>query len=130
MPSIVVTGLVPTTNPSGYSTYILPDGDGWIYNNLLYPNYNPAVDYYGILFTLAGLSDPVNLFSNPGGIFGVYVGGGNFPNDFQLYNVQVAVVKAAEPSTLALGLMGIAMLLAALAWKKFRGAATLSLQNS
>jgi len=127
---LAVTGLVPVTNPSGYSTYVLPDGDGWLYNNLLYPNFNPAVDYYGILFTLAGVADPVNLFSNPGGIFGVYIGGGNYPNDFVQYNVQVAVARTPEPSTFALGLAGIAMFLAAVAWKKFRGGALLSAQNS
>jgi len=45
-----------------------------------------VVDTGGILFTLAGLAQPVNLFSTPQGQFGIYLGGGNFPNDFPVHS--------------------------------------------
>jgi hypothetical protein len=114
-----VTGLVPTTTSTGYSSYNLPDGSFWFYDNLLFANSNPVVDNGGILFTLAGLAQPVNLFYDTQGEFGIYVGGGNFPNDFLINPVQVSVVSTPEPSTLALGLAGLAFLLVCLAKKKF-----------
>lgn len=114
-----VTGLVPTTTSTGYSYYSLPDGSGWLYDNLLFASSDPVVDNGGILFTLAGLAQPVNLFSNPQGQFGIYIGGGNSTNDFVINPVQVSVVSTPEPSTLVLGLGGLAFLLACLAKRKF-----------
>lgn len=125
-----VTGLVPTTTTSGYSYYSLPDGSYWYYDNLLYANSNPALDAGGILFTLAGLAQPVNLYYDTQGEFSIYIGGGNFPKDFLTNPVQVSVIATPEPSTLAFGLTGMAFLLAALAWKKARNSAALSEQNS
>lgn len=124
-----VTGLVPVTNTSGYSIYIAPDGNGYAYDNLLYANSNPALDVYGILFTLAGLDQPANLYYDSQGEFAIYVGGGNFPSDFLVNPVQISVVPTPESSTLVLGLSGLALLLAALAWNKSRGSATLNTQN-
>src|SRR5579859_2281029 len=124
-----VTGLVPVTTTTGYSYYNLPDGNFWFYDNLLYANSNPALDAGGILFTLAGLAQPVNLFYDTQGEFGIYIGGGNFPNDF-LYNpVQVSVVAAPEPSTLVLGLSGLALLCAGLMRKRWQRSAILSEQE-
>jgi hypothetical protein len=114
-----VTGLVPTTTSTGYSYYSLPDGSAWFYDNLLFASSDPVVDNGGILFTLAGLAQPVNLFSNPQGQFGIYIGGGNSTNDFVINPVQVSVVSTPEPSTLVLGLGGLAFLLACLAKRKF-----------
>jgi hypothetical protein len=114
-----VTGLVPTTTSTGYSYYSLPDGSSWFYDNLLFASSDPVVDNGGILFTLAGLAQPVNLFSNPQGQFGIYIGGGNYPNDFVINPVQVSVVSTPEPSALVLGLGGLAFLLACLAKRKF-----------
>lgn len=114
-----VTGLVPTTTSTGYSYYNLPDGSFWFYDNLLFPGANPVVDGGGILFTLAGLAQPVNLFYDTQGEFGIYLGGGNFPKDFLYSPVQVSVVSTPEPSTLALGLAGLAFLLVCLAKKRF-----------
>ncbi|HJZ65384.1 MAG TPA: hypothetical protein VKD70_13760 [Candidatus Acidoferrum sp.] len=126
-----VTGLVPTTTTSGYSYYSLPDGSYWYYDNLLYANSNPALDAGGILFTLAGLAQPVNLYYDSQGEFSIYIGGGNYPKDFLTNPVQISVVATPEPSTLALGLTGMTFLIAAaLAWKKARTSAALSEQNS
>ncbi|MBS1839876.1 MAG: PEP-CTERM sorting domain-containing protein [Acidobacteria bacterium] len=124
-----VTGLVATTTSTGYSYFSLPDGSYWFYDNLLFPAVSPAVDAGGILFTLAGLAQPVNLFSNGQGQFGIYVGGGNFPKDFFYTPVDVTVT-APEPSTLALGLFGMVSLLAGFAWKRFGNSAVLSGQNA
>lgn len=123
-----VTGLVPVTTTTGYSYYSLPDGSQWFYDNLLFANSNPVVDNGGILFTLAGLAAPVNLFYDTQGEFGIYIGGGNYPKDFLINPVQVTV-STPEPSTLVLGLGGLAFLFAALAMKKFRSSAVLSEQN-
>jgi len=121
-----VTGLVATTTSTGYSDYTLPDGSFWFYDNLLFPDVSPVVDTGGILFTLAGLAQPVNLFSTPQGQFGIYLGGGNFPNDF-LYTPVDVTVATPEPSTLALGLVGLA-LLAGIAMKKKLGMPALNRQ--
>jgi hypothetical protein len=88
------------------------------------------VDNGGILFTLAGLAQPVNLFYDTQGEFGIYVGGGNYPKDF-LYNpVQVSIVSTPEPSTLVFGLDGLAFLLLGLAVKKMATPAVLSRGNA
>lgn len=114
-----VTGLVPVTTTTGYSYYNLPDGSEWFYDNLLYADSDPVVDNGGILFTLAGLAAPVNLFYDTQGEFGIYIGGGNYPKDF-LYNpVQVSVVSTPEPSSLVFGLGGLAFLVACAAMKRF-----------
>ena len=125
-----VTGLIPTTTTTGYSSYNLPDGSFWFYDNLLFANSNPLVDNGGILFTLAGLAQPVNLFYDTQGEFGIYIGGGNYPKDF-LYNpVQVSIVSTPEPSTLVFGLGGLAFLSLGLAVKKMATPAVLSGGNA
>jgi len=124
-----VTGLVPVTTTTGYSYYSLPDGSFWFYDNLLFADSNPVVDNGGILFTLAGLAQPVNLFYDTQGEFGIYIGGGNYPRDFVYNPVQVSVVSTPEPSTLILGLGGLAFLLVCLAKKKL-APPTLSRQNA
>ena len=124
-----VTGLVPVTTTSGYSYYSLPDGSQFFYDNLLFADSNPPLDGGGILFTLAGLAQPVNLYYDTQGEFSIYIGGGNYPKDFYTNPVQVTV-STPEPSTLAFGLTGVAFLIAALAWKKSRNVAELSEQNS
>lgn len=121
-----VTGLVPVTTTTGFSQFNLPDGSFWTYDNLLFADSDPVVDNGGILFTLAGVAQPVNLFSTPQGQFGIYIGGGNFPNDFVINPVQVSVVSTPEPSSLVFGLSGLAFLMACLAKKKF---ATLALSG-
>jgi len=123
-----VTGLVPTTTSSGYSYYGLPDGSQWFYDNLLFADSNPVVDNGCILFTLAGVAQPVNLFSDSQGEFGIYIGGGNYPKDFLINPVQISVVSTPEPSSLVLGLGGFAFLLVCLA--KGRFTAALSRQNA
>ncbi len=124
-----VTGLVPTTTSSGYSYYSLPDGSHWSYDNLLFADSNPVVDNGGILFTLAGVGQPVNLFSDSQGEFGIYIGGGNYPKDFLINPVQISVVSTPEPSSLVLALGGLAFLLLCLAKRKF-AAPGLSRQNA
>lgn len=124
-----VTGLVAVTTSGGYSVYIAPDGNGYAYDNLLYADSNPALDIYGILFTLAGVAQPVNLYYDTQGEFAIYVGGGSFPKDFVINPVQISVVSAPEPSSLVLGLGGFVFLLTCLAKGRFTAPA-LSRQNA
>lgn len=125
-----VTGLVPTTTSTGYSFYPLPDGSHWFYDNLLFANSSPVLDNGGILFTLAGLAQPVNLFYDTQGEFEIYIGGGNFPKDFVANPVQISVVPTPEPTAFVLALGGLGFLLAALATKKFPTPTVLTGENA
>jgi hypothetical protein len=104
-----VTGLVAPTGSSGYSSYTLPDGDIWAYDDLIYPTASSFLDIYGILFTIQGNPQPVNLFYNPPTQYGTYVGGGSwiFPKDFVDTNVTLTVMATPEPSALVLLFAGM-----------------------
>jgi hypothetical protein len=112
-----VLSLIAPTVSSGYSSFTLPDGDIWIYDDLIYPTSSAFLDFGGLLFTIQGNPQPVNLFYNPPTMYGTYTGTGgskNFPNDFVLTDVTLTVVATPEPSTLALvlaGILAIAMVL-------------------
>ena len=112
----VLSLIVPTAS-SGYSSFTLPDGDLWIYDNLIFPTSSSFLDFGGLLFTIQGNAQPVNLFYNPPTTYGTYTGAGgsaNFPNDFVLTDVTLTAVPIPEPSTLALvlaGILAIAMVL-------------------
>jgi len=105
----LVTGLVA---PVASDLIILPDGDGFTYDDLLFPSSNPILDNAGLLFTIAGLSEPVNLYSTGSSSYmqSTYIGGGNFPNDFISTPVTLTLVATPEPSALAMCLLGFLVL--------------------
>jgi hypothetical protein len=104
-----VTGLIA---PVASGLIILPDGDGFTYDDLFFPSSNPFLDNAGLLFTIAGLSEPVNLYSTGTSSYlqSTYIGGGNFPNDFISTPVTLTLVATPEPSTLAMCLVGFLVL--------------------
>src|ERR1700690_1730701 len=109
----LVTGLIA---PVASGLIILPDGDGFTYDNLLFAGSNTILDNAGLLFTIAGLSQPVNLYSVGTSSYmqSTYTGVGgswSFPNDFDSTPVRLALVTTPEPSTLALCLMGFLVLI-------------------
>jgi hypothetical protein len=102
-----VLSLIAPTASSGNSTFVLPDGDVWLYDDLIYPTSSAFLDFGGLLFTIQGNPQPVNLFYNPPNMYGTYVGPAPFPNDFNNVPVTLTVMATPEPSTLALVLAGI-----------------------
>ncbi len=97
---IAITGLVPTA--PGTTASNPTNGYGFLYDNLFFTS-SPSVDYWGILFNVAG-STPANLFFD-----GKY--------EFYDYNGTIGPVSAPsvsqvpEPSSLALlgsGFLGFA----------------------
>jgi hypothetical protein len=73
----------------------------WIYDNMF--GGSPALSNPGILFDVDGLH--VNMFTQPGFISGVNIGG-----SYQLTNVSFAASVVPEPATLALMLAGLGAL--------------------
>jgi hypothetical protein len=111
-----VTGLIAPTALSGYSDYTLPDGDFYSYDDLLFPSATPPLDLGGLLFTVVGESQPVNLWDTT---YGVYIGGGNYPNDFVDTPVTFsAPVPVPEPPTLLLLFASLLTVGAVLFWKQ------------
>jgi hypothetical protein len=122
------SGLVPLTDGavdprySGYVyDYFICDSPScfhyWSYDNLLYPGTPDLSD--GLLFTLTGVSEPVELFCSSSGTcdLGLFVGsGGNDPYDsgFEYFPVTVALTEPVlEPSSLLLLGMGLCLLIVA-----------------
>jgi hypothetical protein len=105
-----ITGMVAVAN-SGY--YTVPDGDNFTYDNLIMIGTSPQLDLNGLLFTVQGQSQPVNLYYDTNSYYdAVYVGGASYPNDFVLTPVSFSVTPAPESSSLVL--LGFGLL--ALAW--------------
>ena len=103
-----ITGMVAVAN-SGYFT--VPDGDNFTYDNLITIGTTPQLDLNGLLFTVQGQSEPVNLYYDTNSYYdAVYVGGASYPNDFVLTPVTFSVAPAPESSSLLLGfgLLGLA----------------------
>jgi hypothetical protein len=120
-----VTGVVPN-NGSPYSCYPSASCVDYIYNydNQLYTTTSPSLDAYGLLFTVAGESDPVNICSgsdncsNPGEPYTelVYVGsGGNagFNSAYEDYAITSFSITAPEPSSVLQ--LGVGLFLLAVA---------------
>lgn len=100
--------------PGASELIILPGRDGFTYDYLLFPTSNPILDNTGLLFTIDGLSEPVNLYSNGTSSYlqSIYIGGENFPNNFINTPVALRPIGTPEPFVLAMFLMGFLVLLA------------------
>jgi hypothetical protein len=118
--TLTVSQLIAPTS-AGVHWFPPPTGDGFTYDNLIFPGSTPIFDNGGLLFTVLGAgSAPVyeNLYSvlNLGYLQSAYLGTGVFPNDFTYIPVNVSVsnisnlvVATPEPSSLVLVLAGMAI---------------------
>lgn len=105
------TAIAGLVGGSGPSYFWLPDGSGYLYDNLITPGSDPVFGTPGLLYSLAGGLFPENIYwGGSSYLLAQYIGGGNFPNDFVITPLSIQVSKAPEPSTLALfgaGLIGL-----------------------
>jgi hypothetical protein len=113
-----VGGVVPT-NASGAYWFPPPTGDGFTYDNLIFPGANTVFDNGGLLFTLVGSGGSIyeNLYSVGTAVYlesAYLANGAPFPFDFTFVPTTVTVsavsrlvVATPEPSTFALALAGI-----------------------
>jgi hypothetical protein len=97
---ISILGLV---GGSGPAYFWLPDGSGYLYDNLVTPASYPIFGYPGLLYQLMGSAYPQNIYwSGNTYLEASYLGGGNFPQDFQITPISIHVSSVPEPGTLAL----------------------------
>lgn len=97
------TAIAGLTGGSGPNYFWLPDGSGYLYDNLINPDSNPVFGTPGLLYSLVGGLFPENIYwGGSSYLLAQYIGGGNFPNDFIVTPLSIQVSKAPEPSTLAL----------------------------
>jgi hypothetical protein len=112
---LVVGGLVPP-NSSGF--YAMPDGNGFAYDDVLFPTSLPVFDNAGLLFTLVGPNGSLifeNLYSIGSSFYleSAYLSNGApFPWDFNYVPVTFTLTDpqpaaTPEPSSLALCLAGM-----------------------
>ncbi|MGB2623955.1 MAG: PEP-CTERM sorting domain-containing protein [Candidatus Acidiferrum sp.] len=126
--SFLVTSVTGTENglavgtliaPNSSGLYTVPDGDGFTYDDLLFPTSSTVFDNDGLLFTLAGSSGSIfeNLYSvgTASYLESAYLANGAaFPADFSYVPVTFTLVDTGssnvatpEPSTLILSLLGL-----------------------
>lgn len=114
-----VGGIVPT-NSSGY--FSLPSGNGFLYDNLLFPSSQPIFDNAGLLFTLVGSKGLIyeNLYSIGPSFYlesAFLNNGAPFPGSFSYIPVTFSLtnvpptVATPEPSTGILFVAGVLALL-------------------
>jgi hypothetical protein len=114
---LAVGGLI-AANSSGF--YAMPDGNGFAYDDKLFPNSLPVFDNAGLLFTLIGSGGTVifeNLYSVGSSFYleSAYLSNGApFPGDFSFVPVTFTLtdpppVSAPEPSSLAFCLAGLVL---------------------
>lgn len=136
--SFLVTGVTGSENglqvggviaPNSSGLYLFPSGDGFRYDDLLFPTSQPVFDNAGLLFTLLGSHGLIyeNLYSIGSSFYlqSTYLNNGAwFPWDFSYEPVQFTLTKlppaaaTPEPSGVVLLLSGIlALTLIALAKK-------------
>lgn len=95
-----ISGLV---GGNGANYFWLPDGSGYLYDNYMTPGSSPVFSNPGLLFALAGNSFPENIYWDGSEyVEASYLGGGNFPSDFNIVPISLKVTAVPEPSTLAL----------------------------
>jgi hypothetical protein len=114
---MAVGGLI-APNSSGF--YAMPDGNGFAYDDKLFPNSLPVFDNAGLLFTLIGSGGTLifeNLYSVGSSSYleSAYLSNGApFPGDFSFVPVTFTLidsrpVAAPEPSSLALCMAGLVL---------------------
>lgn len=114
---MAVGGLI-APNSSGF--YAMPDGNGFAYDDKLFPNSLPVFDNAGLLFTLIGPGGTLifeNLYSVGSSFYleSAYLSNGApFPGDFSFVPVTFTLtdphnVAAPEPSALALCMVGLVL---------------------
>jgi hypothetical protein len=97
------TPIAGLAGSSGLNYFWLPDGSGYIYDNLMAPASYPVFGTPGLLFSLVGDLFPQNIYWGGNSYLEArYIGGGNFPSDFNITPINIRVSAAPEPSTLAL----------------------------
>jgi hypothetical protein len=107
-----ISGLVTAGGtPPSPSTFWASSG-GWIYDDVYYPNGDPAFDNDGVLFGF-GSGNIANLYSIADGSAWTYVLSVNAPESLYMpsdVGGTLAVSAVPEPSTLAMMLVGFASL--------------------
>jgi hypothetical protein len=114
---MAVGGLI-APNSSGF--FAMPDGNGFAYDDKLFPSSLPVFDNAGLLFTLIGSGGTVifeNLYSVGSSFYleSAYLSNGApFPGDFSFVPVTFSLtdpppVHAPEPSSMALCLAGLVL---------------------
>jgi PEP-CTERM motif len=97
------TAIAGMVGGNGANYFWLPDGSGYLYDNYLTPGSSPVVSNPGLLFALLGSSYPENIYWGGNSYLEAgYLGGGNFPQDFNIVPISLQVAATPEPSTLAL----------------------------
>src|SRR5262249_33290448 len=103
---IAIAGMVGGNGPE---YFWLPDGCGYLYDNLMTPASYPIFGYPGLLYQLVGSAYPQNIYWDTNSYLEAsYLGGGNFPNDFKITPISIRVNSVPEPGTLAL--LGVGMI--------------------
>ncbi len=109
-----ITGLIAPTTSTGFSEFKLSGIQVWAYDDLIMPGTNPGIDTFGLLFTVQGTTQPVNLFDNPPVTYGVFNGftgpPGTTDRSYTLTPVTLSLIATPEPPALLLLASGLALL--------------------
>jgi hypothetical protein len=124
--SFLVTGLTGSENgmgvagliaPNSSGVYTVPDGNGFAYDDLLFPSTHPVFDNAGLLFMLDGPAGVIfeNLYSvgSTSYLESAYLSNGSpFPGDFSYIPVTFSLSKlppskVEEPASVVLCLVGL-----------------------
>ena len=109
-----ITGSVDVGGLGGAITGLIPTGGTgfYLYDNLVYPNSSPQLDYQGVVFSVAGFTNPMNLCADPA--CNLSSGSQSWlidnVNGYNFYPVEFAV-KVPEPRVLAMLALGLVAVL-------------------